>query len=288
MRIYISVDLEGINGVVHSSQTQPEGPGYARAVQLMHDELNAVIEGAREGGATDICVNDAHWDMRNLRPEDLPDGVTLITGWQKPFSMVGGLPAGAAGQAQLVDGKFDCAMFVGYHARQGHAYGVLSHTYRATIFYEVRLNGKPAGETALNAALAGHFGVPIALVTGDDALCQEATELLGDIPAVIVKKAISRYSAEHLPRARILDNLKRTACETMKNKSRWKLYQCPTPCRIAITFFDPSMADGAELLPEVKRVDARTVEFGGDDYSVIFRLMLAVGALGATRKDPHF
>lgn len=287
MRIYISVDLEGINGIVHSSQTQPGEPGYERAVQLMHDELNAVIEGCREGGAKEICVNDAHWDMRNLRPEHLREGVTLLSGWQKPYSMVSGVP-GCSGKAELIDGKFDCAIFVGYHARAGHAHGVLSHTYRATIFYEVRLNGKPVGETALNAALAGHFGIPIAMVTGDDTLCEEANELLGDIASVTVKKAISRYSAAHLPRAQVLAALKRTASAAVKDKNRWKLYQCPAPCRLSITFFDPAMADGAELLPQVKRVDARTVEFEADDYSVIFRVMLAVGAIGASRKDPHF
>jgi D-amino peptidase len=287
MRIYISVDLEGINGIVHSSQTQPGEPGYERAVQLMHDELNAVIDGCREGGATDICVNDAHWDMRNLRPEHMREGVTLLSGWQKPYSMVSGV-GGQAGQSALIDGKFDCAMFVGYHARAGHAYGVLSHTYRATIFYEVRLNGQPAGETALNAALAGHFGIPVAMVTGDDTLCQEAHELLGAVPAVTVKKAVSRYSAAHLPRAQVLSELKRTASAAAADKSGWKLYQCPSPCRLSITFFDPAMADGAELVPMVKRVDARTVELESDDYSVIFRVMLAVGAIGASRKDPHF
>lgn len=287
MRIYISVDLEGINGIVHSSQTQPGEPGYERAVQLMHEELNAVIDGAREGGATDICVNDAHWDMRNLRPEHLREGVTLVSGWQKPFSMVAGV-TGAAGNATLIDGTFDCAMFIGYHARAGHPHGVLSHTYRATIFFEVRLNGQPVGETALNAALAGHFGVPIALVSGDDTLCQEAQELLGDVSAVMVKKAVSRYSAAHLPRKEVLSELKRSAIQAVTEKARWKLYQCQRPCRLSITFFDPAMADGAELLPMVKRVDARTVEFESDDYSVVFRVMLAVGAIGASRKDPHF
>lgn len=277
MHVYLSVDLEGMNGVMHSSQTQPGEPGYERAIALMHQETNAVIEGALEAGAKSVLVNDSHWDMRNLRPELLAPGATLLSGWQKPFSMVSGLTD-----------QVSAACFVGYHSRAGTARGVLSHTYRAQVFFDVKLNGQSVGETGLNAALAGWFGVPIALVTGDDAACNEATELLGPVACVPVKTAVSRYSAVSSPQSEVLERLRSKAKEALKNREGWRLFRPPSPSTLSITMFDPAMADGAELLPMVKRTDDRTVEFSADDYSVLFKLMLAVGVIGASRRDPYF
>ncbi len=288
MRIYISADLEGINGIVHSSQTQPGEPGYERAVQLMHKELAAVIDGVRSAGASEIFIADAHWDARNLRIELLPQGVHLISGWQRPFSMVAGV-SGSIGGKPIIDQSFDGAFFVGYHARAGVACGVLSHTYRAQVYLDVRLNGKAVGETGLNAALAGFFGVPTAFLSGDDSACLEAKELLGDrLTTVVVKKAISRYSAVCLPENEVLAALRQGAIEAVNKRDYWSMYNVARPVTLSLTMFDPAMADAAELLPEVKRIDDRTVEMTNDDYSVLFRLMLACGVLAANRKDSYF
>jgi len=278
MRAYISVDLEGVNGILHSSQTQPNEPGYGRALDLMHEETNAVIEGLLAGGVTEILVNDSHWDMRNLHIEKLVQhkGVAVRSGWQKPFSMVSG-----------VDGEADFAVFVGYHARAGHATGVLSHTYRAQIFFEVKLNGIPVGETGLNAALAGYFGVPVAMLTGDDTVCEEATSLLGNIVTAQVKTAVSRYAAVFHPHQENLKLLKASA-QSCVDPKYWQIFKPSEPAEIEITFFDPSMADAAELLPQVKRLSAREIVIKGANYAETFRIMLAVGALGASRKDPYF
>jgi D-amino peptidase len=278
MRVYVSVDLEGINGVVHSSQTQPGEPGYERAVELMHRETNAVIEGALAAGATDVLVNDSHWDMRNLRIEQLHPKAQLINGWQKPFSMV----------SRVDDKAVEAVCFVGYHARAGHERGVLSHTYRAQVFLDVTLNGQPVGETGLNAALAGWYGKKIALVTGDDATCQEATELLGPVACIPVKTAVSRYSAVCHPYAEMLSALRDKAEESLRNADGWRLLKPPSPSTMKITMIDPAMADGAQLLPMVKRLSAREIEITHEDYSVLFKLMLAIGAIGASRRDPHF
>ncbi len=277
MRIYVSVDLEGVNSIVHSSQTQPGEPGYERAVQLMHQEANAVIQGAIAAGATSVVVNDAHWDMRNLRPELLHGPAVLITGWQKPFSMVSG-----------INGRVDAAMFVGYHSRAGTARGVLSHTYRAQVFFDIKLNGQSVGETGLNAALAGWFDVPVALVSGDDAVCDEAGTLLGAVACVPVKTAVSRYSAVCRPQEEALASLRQKSEQALLNKDSWQLYKPPSPSTLAITMTDPAMADGAELLPMVKRTGDRDIEISHEDYGVLFRLMLAIGAIGASRRDPYF
>lgn len=278
MRVYVSVDLEGINGVVHSSQTQPGEPGYERAVELMHRETNAVIEGALAAGATDVLINDSHWDMRNLRTELLHPKAQLINGWQKPYSMV----------SRVDDKEVEAVCFVGYHARAGHERGVLSHTYRAQVFLDVTLNGQSVGETGLNAALAGWYGKKIALVTGDDATCQEATELLGPVACIPVKTAVSRYSAISHPYKETLEKLRDKAEESLRNAHGWRLFKPPSPSTMKITMIDPAMADGAQLLPMVKRLSAREIEITHEDYSVLFKLMLAIGAIGASRRDPHF
>src|SRR5579875_991535 len=277
MLVYISVDLEGINGVVHSSQTRPGEPGYERAVTLMHEETNAVIEGSLSAGATEILVNDSHWDMRNLRQELLNPKAVLISGWQKPFSMMSGL-----------DSQVAATCFVGYHSRAGTARGVLSHTYRAQVFFEVRLNGQPVGETGLNAALAGWMGVPVALVTGDDAVCAEASELMGPVACLPVKKAVSRYAAVCSPHKEVLSRLRAGAEQALAEPDGWRLFRPPSPSTLSITMIDPAMADAAELLPMVLRRGDRELEITHQDYSVLFRLMLAVGALGASRRDPYF
>src|SRR3989475_37233 len=188
MRVYVSVDMEGIAGVVHESQTDPTTPAFAaeygRFRRLMTAEANAAVEGALAAGATRVLVNDSHWFMRNLLAEELHQAAELVSGDPKPRSMV-----------QDIDGGFDAALFIGYHARDA----ILDHTYADRI-HDVRLNGKPVGELGLNAALAGVHGVPVALVSGDSAVATEAKDLLGQGGgAVIVKKAGEPPPGEEVP-----------------------------------------------------------------------------------------
>src|SRR5437763_13065390 len=180
--------MEGIAGVVHESQTDPTDPAhaaeYGRFRRLMTAEANAASEGALAAGASKIVVNDSNWFMRNLLAEELHQAAELLSGDPKPRSMVEG-----------IEGGFDAALFIGYHARAGTHHAILDHTYADRI-YEVRLNGKPVGELGLNAALAGVHGVPVALVSGDAALAAEANDLLGGgVSTVIVKEAVSRHAA---------------------------------------------------------------------------------------------
>lgn len=282
VRAYLSVDLEGINGIVHSSQTQPGEPGYERAVALMHQETNAVIEGLVAAGYDDVLVNDAHWDARNLRVELLHPNASLISGWQRPYSMVAGLESAS----EFDKPSFAC--FIGYHCRSGNAHGVLSHTYRAQVFRDVELNGKPVGETGLNAALAGWFGVPLALVTGDSMLKKELEEEAPGVAYYAVKESISRYSAKMKPHKNVLSALTYTAENVAKNQAMWKLFKPPAPSTIRITMVDTAMADAAELMPGVQRLNDRQIEFSHQDFSLLFRMMLAAGALGASRRDSHF
>ncbi|HJS47741.1 MAG TPA: M55 family metallopeptidase, partial [Gemmatimonadales bacterium] len=188
MRVYISVDMEGVAGVVHEDQTNPVDPRcaaeYARFRRLMTLEANAAVEGALDAGATRVVVNDAHWFMRNLLAEELHESAELVSGDPKPLSMMQGIADG-----------FEAAFFVGYHAMAGTAEAVLDHTYTDRVA-AARLNGAPIGELGINAALAGAHGVPVALVTGDQAVAAEARALLGGgVATAVVKQAIGRQAA---------------------------------------------------------------------------------------------
>jgi D-amino peptidase len=178
MRIYISADMEGISGVVHSEQTAPGAREYERACALMLGEVNAAIAGAYEGGATTVLVNDSHWNMRNLNLLELDPRAELISGLPKPLTMMQG-----------IDGGFDGACFVGYHARAGTAAASIDHTCTGQIF-QLLVNGRELGKLGLNTLLAATYDVPAILATGDQQLVAEAQELLGEaLVTVQVKEA---------------------------------------------------------------------------------------------------
>lgn len=179
MKVYISADIEGVAGVVHAEQTGAQGGGeYQRARLQMTREVNAVVEAALGLGATEIVINDGHANQRNILIEELNEEAILICGSPKPLAMMEG-----------ISDEFDAAVFVGYHSRMG-TQGTLSHTMSGGSIASIRMNGRVLGELGLNAALAGHFGVPVVLVTGDSELTQEAKAALGTVEIVSVKGAI--------------------------------------------------------------------------------------------------
>ncbi|MEP7383237.1 MAG: M55 family metallopeptidase, partial [Gemmatimonadota bacterium] len=156
-KVYISVDLEGIAGVVATSQTSPSGANYEWARKQMLAETNAAIEGAFAGGATEVLVNDSHGPQTNLRPDEVDRRAMLITGQPKPLGMTQGL-----------DSTFDAAVYIGYHAPGSTANAVHGHTFSSALKV-VRLNGKEVGEYGLNAIVAGYWGVPVVFISGDRA-----------------------------------------------------------------------------------------------------------------------
>ena len=180
MRVYISVDMEGIAGVNHPDPTNPADRRYPVAVDLMVGETNAAIEGALAAGATDILVNDSHWNMYNLLPADLHPSARVLQG-QKAWSMVAGARPDANGRP-----SFDVALFVGYHTRAGHPSGTIAHTYSG-MPVETRLDGRPTGEYGMNALVLGAWGIPVGLVAGDDALAEEVEGWLPWAERVVVK-----------------------------------------------------------------------------------------------------
>jgi len=263
MKVYISCDMEGISGVVNPNQVGENREEYNRFRKLMTLEVNAAIEGAIEGGATEILVNDAHGSMDNILVEEIHPKAQLVSGSPKHLEMMEG-----------IDGGFDLAFFIGYHSRAGTWAGVMDHTYMGRIVFNVYLNGMLIGELGLNAALAGHFGVPVGLVTGDDKVVEEAHKFLGEIQTVVVKEAVGRYAARCLPPAEARERIKKAAYEALKQGG--KLFRLEGPFTIRVEFINSAYADLAELIPEAKRLDGRTVEFSHPDYLTVYKAFRAM------------
>lgn len=180
MKIYISADIEGISGIVAINQVIPGERDYQRSRELMTNEVNAVIEGAIEIGATEIVVNDLHGAGTNILIESLNNNAQLITGSSRKGAMLEGL-----------DSSFDAVIFIGYHSRMNVS-GVLSHSFHGGVISNININGKDVGEFYMNACVAGHFNVPVVLVSGDDTLEKEVKEVKAAIETVVVKTSYGR------------------------------------------------------------------------------------------------
>jgi len=267
MKIYISADMEGISGVVDFAQTsiKDEAKEYDRARSLMTAEVNAAIEGALAAGATEALVNDAHGSMRNILLEELNPVAELVSGTPKPLSMMQGIDEG-----------IDLAFLVGYHAQAGSFYGTLGHTYTGRV-YSVVLNGQPVGELGINAALAGHFGVPVVLVTGDRSLVEEAQSLLGEVETVAVKQAYGMTAARSLSPSKVHELIQQAASRAVERGG--VPFVVGKPITLTIGFVRSAHAEMAELIPDVRRLDARTVEFVHEDMLTLYRAWRAMVGL---------
>jgi D-amino peptidase len=263
--VFISVDMEGMAGIVDLHQVMRGMPEYERSCRLMTDETNAAIAGARRAGATRIVVNDSHGDMRNFLLDELDGGVQLISGGDKPFSMAAGL-----------DATFELAYFVGYHASAGSERAVMDHTYGGRTIYALRINDKPQSEATLNAALAGTYGVRAGLITGDRTTVEEAASELPGIEGVVVKESLGRQAARSLHPVEACRLIEQGAYRALAEASRRPLYQPSGPFKLEIDWMNASMADLCEQIPEIERTGGRTVRYQTGDYRTCYRMMLAL------------
>ena len=253
MKILIAADMEGITGVVHGDQTTPGQAEYERFRRVMTGDVNAAIRGAFEGGAGEVVVSDGHGDGRNILIEELDPRARLNSGSSAPFCMVQGIDSG-------VDG----VLFVGYHARVGTPNAILDHVWSSVRVASLRLNGQAVGEIGLNAALCGHFGAPVLMISGDQTACAQAMELLGALETAVVKQATGFASAECLP-LKIAYQLIREAASRaglrLKAGNVPEPFVVAEPVRVTIEFLQPEFADRAVRLPGAKRLDGRRIEF---------------------------
>ncbi len=266
MKVYISVDMEGIAGVNHPNPTDRKDSGYPAAVDLMVGEANAAIEGALSGGATEVLVNDSHGGMYNLRPADLHPAARVLQG-QKAWSMVAG-----AGP----DGRFGLALFVGYHARAGHPTGTIAHTFsgRPTV---TRLNGRLVGETGINASVLGAWGIPVGLVAGDDALAGEVADWLPWAERVVVKEAAGGNAAASLHPTVAADLIRAGAERAVRRAGTGDLtaLTLEPPIVIEVEYRNAIAADYAAIVPGAERFGDRGVRFEAADPVTAYRGFLA-------------
>jgi D-amino peptidase len=277
MRVYLSADMEGVAGVSHAKPTQRGDALYPQSVDLMVGETNAAIEGAFAGGATDVTVNDSHGQMFNLTPEALDPRARLVQG-KKPWSMV----------EAATDGRFDVALFVGYHARAGHPRGTIAHTYTGRVTLAT-VNDRPITEASLNGLYLGALGVPVGLVTGDDALAEELADWLPWAELVIVKRGVSWQAADsvHPSKARelIRAGAERAVARAAAADAALRPLVLDSPLRLVIDFQNGGQADIAATIPGIERAGDRGVSYETDDAITLYRAFLSAVRLAGTADE---
>jgi D-amino peptidase len=264
--------MEGVAGVcaweqVDARTPHPDFPIYRR---YYTHEVRSALDGARAAGAAGALVNDAHGPMRNLLFEDLPDDVRVIFGNRKPFSMV-----------QDADGGFDGAFFIGYHGGAGAADAVLCHTYTPSVIYEVRINGIPCSEATINAALLGHYGVPLLLVTGDRTTVEDVCGQMPWVRGVAVKESIGNRAAASMTPGAACRAIRRGAEDAVRGASSAQLYRMDPPIRLDMQLVTSAQAHLVAMIPSFERTGSRSVRFVHDDFAVVFKAFVATWRMGA-------
>jgi D-amino peptidase len=267
MKLYLSVDMEGITGLPDYTYVDSSKHNYERARKIMTEETNYVIESAFQQGCTEIVVNDSHSKMNNLLIEALHPEAYLITGEVKPYSMMQGL-----------DDSFDGAMFIGYHARAGQ-FGVMSHA----MIHAVRnffINDHVIGEMGLNAYLAGYYNVPLLMVAGDDQAAKEAEELIKGITTAAVKTSISRSSVKSLSPKKAGELLTNQVETALQNKQKIQPLVPPDRPVLRIEFTNYGQAEWANLMPGTEIEPGTTiVRYEAKDIKEAYQAMLVMTEL---------
>jgi D-amino peptidase len=268
--VYVSADIEGCATLVHWDEVRPtDSPAYQRACRLLVAEVNAALDGAFAAGASGAWVNDAHSSMRNLVRGGLDRRARLVSGRGKPHYMLEGIDA----QRNAV------AFFIGYHGAIGDRDAVMGHTYSPRVIWECRLAGKVVGELTINAALAGYYGVPVGLVSGDSTTLEEAKRNIPWAQRVETKRSLSYYAAECRSPLEVQEALRVAGADAMRGSSH-QLYTLAPPISLEIDTMKTSQADAIASLGGFKRLAARTVAVSSKDMFAIYRALTAAIALG--------
>ncbi|WVT75868.1 M55 family metallopeptidase (plasmid) [Sinorhizobium chiapasense] len=262
MRIYISADIEGIVGVVSRDHLMPEGFEYENARRWMTDTVVHACEAAHEEGVEEIILSDSHGNGESILIDRLPDYVQVVRSWPRPLMMMQGVELGS----------FVGAMLLGYHAGASHLGGVLSHTIGGTAFAEVRINGVVMPEAGINAAIAGHFGVPVLLASGDNLALEEIRERIGDIVTVPVKQVYSTQSAITLTPAVAHRRIREGVKSALAKAGSAKPFKLENPV-LEIVFRNRLPAEYLSYLKGVERTDGYTIRYQGDDMVDVSRFI---------------
>ena len=262
LKIYISADMEGVVGVVTGEQLGPSGFEYQRFRGFMTAEVNAAIEAAFEAGATDIVVSDSHGNGQNLLIEKLPKNVMIVRSWPRPLMMMQG-----------IDESFDGVIFLGYHSGTVNSEGVRAHTISSARFADVQLNGISMPEAGINAAIAGHFDVPVIMISGDEAAVKEAAALLGDIEDAIVKWAYGFHSAKTMTPEAAYDLIRQKVGAAVRRIKQFRPYKLKTPIQMDVRFKNYRPSEVLSYLPSVERTDSHSIRFSGKDIIEVSKFL---------------
>jgi D-amino peptidase len=262
LKVYISADMEGVGGVVSGDQLSPSSFEYERFRGFMTNEVLAAIEGARAAGATEFLVSDSHGNGENLLIEKFPKDVQIVRSWPRPLGMMQG-----------VDDTYAAILFVGYHSSTTNPQGVRAHTMSSANLADVRLNGVSVPEAGLNAAIAGHFGVPVAMISGDDAIVKEAQSLLGPIEGAVVKWAYGFHSARTLTPEASCDRIREAARKAVARVRELKPWKVAAPVTVEMRFKNYRPSEVLAYLPMVERTDAHTIRVQAKDMLEAMRFL---------------
>jgi D-amino peptidase len=259
-KVYISVDMEGISGVIGDDQTSAGQPEYGRSRKLMAEDANAAIRGAFAGGATEVVVNDSHGSQRNLLPEDLDPRARLISHSFKRHGMVEGL-----------DDTFDAVIFVGYHAKADSPRGLFAHTGSGVV-KDVQVNGRSAGEGGLNTLMAHWYGVPVVMISGDDVAIEQQKEWTPNVRGVVVKRAINMRAVEARPLAEARRDIEAAAKESVAG-SRKPSRDRAAAYKVRMQLRNFTIPEVATAFSEIQLVAPDTVEFARPTMPEAYRII---------------
>jgi D-amino peptidase len=262
VKVLVAVDMEGITGVVTDQQLGPTGFEYARFREFMTAEALAAVEAAKEGGATEVLVVDSHGNGQNLLIDRFPADVRIVRSWPRPLGMVEG-----------VDSTFAAAILIGFHSATTNPRGVRAHTLSSATFAAVVLNGMPVNEGTLCAAIAGHFGVPVIMVSGDDAVVAELQQLNSAIEGAVVKQALGFHAANTLTPQAGQTLIREKVRAAMAKRASARPYVLRGPIRLDVTYKNYTPAEIVAYLPGVERRDAHTIRFTGRDIIDVSRFL---------------
>ena len=265
MRVHIISDMEGVSGIATQHQTNAGEGLYEEGRKLYTQEINAAVRGARAAGATDVVVMDCHgagkgWSFNSLLPEELDPGCEWVV--QNEWTEY----------TEALEHGCDAALLVGMHALAGTPNGVLNHTVSGTSWHNLWFNDTLVGETGINAALCGTWGCPVALVTGDDAVCAEATQLLGEgLTTVAVKQGLGRFSARNLPPAKARELIEAGARSALADLSAVSPYDPGRPSEIRVEYTKSDEVERFHKRAGVEVLDGRTIVSRADDWWTAWR-----------------
>ena len=265
LKIFISADMEGVVGAVTAEQLRPGGFEYERFRGFMTAEVNAAIEAAREAGATEIVVADSHGNGQNLLIERLPDDVTVVRSWPREFRMMGG-----------IDDSFDGVIFLGYHAGTANMEGVRAHTFSSANITSLKLNGIEMSEGSMNAAIAGHLGVPVIMVSGDDVAVAEVQAVIGDVEGAVVKRAMGFHSAESLTPEAAYEVIRTSTAAAISRIEDFEPYVLDTPIVMELSLKHYQPVELLGYLSNVERIDSHTIRYTGEDIRDVSDFLLFV------------